>query len=468
MRAWFFSTLIISGGVLGIAQGRSSSSSSGASVIDDSGPGTDVATVTDTGTSTDGATCLDAPPASGFSNIANGAGKQGIFGEHVAMALDDKGDPMIAYVHYDANGDSDGKDSTLYFTRWDRCNGIWTAPVSIDVVGSVTGGGRQVSITRDAATGAIGVAFQHIGPPQPSLVNDTPEVWVGQSTDKGKTWTTSQLSEHNPLQEGDIHTASDPSIAMNNGKMFVAYYQGNVDCDDLDGAPADTCNGWYAEGTSASWTRSTLPNLPGGFGVEGSVNVALDSANKPAVAYLVTPFTAYNMQVAFWRPGSTVIKVTDSNNTQNDDPALAMTFDGTKPRIVAELAIVADGAAELVFDESTDGITWDAPVTLPHDNTDGVASYEAIAADGKGNLAIAARSNTGTGDGVCGAPKLSRSSDGIAWTTCGADTGKTHAATAGFFVNMAYSTDGKLVMAFELTNNQTDALGTGVALWREP
>lgn len=384
------------------------------------------------------------------------------------MALDEKGDPMVAYVHYDANGDSNGDDSTLYFTRWDRCNGVWTAPVSVDTVGSVTGKGRQVSLTRDAVTGAIGIAFQHIGPPPPTFVNNTPEVWVGQSTDKGKTWTTSQVSVHTASQEGDIHSASDPSLAMSNGKMFLAYFQNNIDCDNLDGGATDTCNGWYAEGTSAAWTRSTLPNLPGGFGLQGGVSLALDSANKPGVAYLVTPNTAYNTQVAFWRPGSAVVKVTDSNNQQNDDPALAMTFDGTKPRIVAELAVVASGGAELIFDKSTDGITWDAPVTLPHDMSDGIASYEAIAADGKGNLAVAARSSSGIGDGVCGAPKLSRSADGVTWSTCGADTAKTHAATAGYFVNAAYATDGKLVLAFELTNNQTDALGSGVALWREP
>ncbi len=420
----------------------------------------------------DGPTCLDKSPASGFSNVSSGDGKLGTYGENTAMVLDEKGDPVIAFVHHSPSGASGGDDSLLYVTRWDRCTASFTAPVVVDTVGGVgdSSGTREVAIARDASTGSYALAFQHIGPPPPGMANKTSEVWVAQSTDGGKTWAKSQLSEHDQAAEGDAHPAGTPGIAMAGGKIFVAYNQISVPCDATD-ASKGRCDGWYAEGAPGSWTRKRLPKLDGGFGLTAGepVNVAVDSAGKPAIAYLESPETAYNTQVAFWRPGDpTAVKVGDSGGKQNDSPSLSLAFDGLKPRIVAQLVVPSTGDNELLYFASDNGSTWFAPVTLPHDKGDGTGFWQSLAIDGKGNLAVSATANTGTGDGVCGAPKLSRSADGAAWTTCGEDTTKTHGATSGRFVTSAFAPDGKLVVAFELTNNQADTLGTGVALWREP
>lgn len=444
------------------SSGSSSGSTPDATSFDSASPTDDGATPTDANA------CNKTVPG-GFSTVAAAPSDDSNYGEQSTMTLDENGDPMIAFVHYSPGGDD--KASILYFTRWDRCTGTWTAPLNVDVVGAFNDNrpSRHVAIARDPMTNAIGIAFLHIGPPQPQLVNDTPQIWIATSTDGGKTFTKSQVSEHNPADEGDIHSASNPGLAMYGGQIYLAYGQDDMGCDADSGFT--TCNGVYAEGTPASWKRNALPNLPGGFGVAlgTPITVALDSAHKPAVAYLVAPETAYNTQVAFWRPGTlTAVKVTDTANAQNDAPTLAMTFEGTAPRVVGALYVAPASTEGLVFVKSADGITWDAPQTLPTDNGDPTTEFVSIASDGKGHLDVSANGGDNGSDGVCGGPKLARSADGTTWTTCGADTAKTHSGTSGLYLTSAFDPNGKLYIAFKVTDNSNDTLSRGVAMWHEP
>ena len=121
----------------------------------------------------------------------------------------------------------------------------------------------------------------------------------------------------------------------------------------------------------------------------------------------------------------------------------------------------------MFFSKSTDGTTWDAPVLLPTDNGDPESAFVSIAT-GAGKLAVSANGGNAGSDGVCGGPKLSRSTNGTDWTTCGSDTDKTHNATSGLFLTSAFDAKGKLLIAFKVTVNQTDTLPLGVALWHEP
>lgn len=434
------------------------------------GSSPDGAMPSDDGATGDASSCNKTPP-SGFTTVAAmPASDMGDYGNQATMTVDENGDPMVAFVDYGPSGSSADTDSVLYFTRWDRCTGTWTAPLNIDVVGAFSkdAPSRQVAITRDAMTNAIGIAFVHIGPPPAGFVNNTPQLWVASSTDGGKTFTKSQVSEHSQTQEGDIHSAGNPGIAMYAGTTFLAYGQNNMDCDADAGFTG--CNGVYAEGTPTAWKRSAIPNLEGGFGVNlgTPVAVALDSAHKPGVAYLVTPATMYNTQVAFWRPGTlTAVKVADTNNGQNDDPTIAMTFDGLAPRIATLLAVAPAESAGIVFIKSADGVTWDAPLLLPTDKGDPETEFVSITAS-SGKLAVSANGGNSGSAGTCGGPKVARSTNGTDWTTCGADTDKTHNATSGLYLTSAFDAAGKLLIAFKVTDNQTDTLPLGVALWHEP
>ena len=106
---------------------------------------------------------------------------------------------------------------------------------------------------------------------------------------------------------------------------------------------------------------------------------------------------------------------------------------------------------------------------MPNDHSDSSAYYESLALGPNGSFAVVSRVNAGSGDAVCGAPKIARSTDdGATWTTCGADTTKTLSGVGGPFVSAAFLPSGKLAVAFQVTPNEGDPIKSGVAIWREP
>jgi len=51
------------------------------------------------------------------------------------MELDKNGDPAMAYMVIDPNGDGDESDDTLYFVSWNRGAYAWNKPVAVAVTG---------------------------------------------------------------------------------------------------------------------------------------------------------------------------------------------------------------------------------------------------------------------------------------------------------------------------------------------
>ena len=52
------------------------------------------------------------------------------------MELDKNGDPAMAYMVIDPNGDGDESDDALYFVSWNRVAYTWNKPVVVAVAGS--------------------------------------------------------------------------------------------------------------------------------------------------------------------------------------------------------------------------------------------------------------------------------------------------------------------------------------------
>ncbi len=410
-----------------------------------------------------GATCDKAPP-SGFTTVV-APSTDGTLGIDTAVVADENDDPMIAYQWNSPGNDHD--QTAVYFTRWDRCAGAFTTPVKVDVVGAVSSSvpTRRVALAYDLATKKLAIAYEEIF--QVTGYNPSNGIFLQTSADLGATWTGKlQVSEQKP---GDIEQARGPVVVLTGGKIQIAYAQDNHACCLLAEPNCSGCAAvWYLEGDGATFTRAMVSDAAGPVQVAGStVSIAVDSAGKPALAFFQAPATGYNTTAIYWRPGSAPVKVMDSNDIQNDDPSLSLAFDGTRPRLAAHLVAETSAPYDLRVASSTDGVTWAAPVQLPRDGSQNTAWYQSLAIDSKGNAAVSAYINGGSGDNACGGPRILRSSDLKTWAACGADADKKYADIGGKYVDSYFTHENKLTMAFDGTLGD-DQSGSGVVLWREP
>lgn len=198
-----------------------------------------------------------------------------------------------------------------------------------------------------------------------------------------------------------------------------------------------------------------------------SISLAVDSAGKPGLAFFQAPPKGYTATAIYWQPGGAPVAVMDSNEIQNDDPSLSLAFDGKKPRLAAHLVAVESADYDLRFAASDDGVTWGAPVKLPRDASQYTAWYQSLAVDAKGDAAVSAYINGGSGDNKCGGPRIVRSSDLKSWTACGADADNKHPNLGGKYVDSYFTQASKLTLGFTGTLGD-DQSGSGVLLWREP
>jgi hypothetical protein len=377
-------------------------------------------------------------------------------GREVALALDDKDDPMIAYVVYDPNGDSNQSDSTLNFIRWDRAKASWKQAVVVDVVGALVTNppNRQVSLARDAATGALGIAY----------MKGEQQVWLAQSSDGGANWTKQMI-------ESNDYTMDNPVIAMRGSAIHIAYNSRFVRCSK---SYCDAVVYRTRTGATGAWQRAVVPEIPNTSGNRrfSPIGLALDSTGRPGLAYyLEFPNAAPGVDadvLAFWRPDEkTASKITDSAITPNDFPSLALAFDGVKPRVAYLLHRDKDVTSDLWFSASDDGKSWSAPVGIPRDGRDVTDWDLALALDSRGRAAIAAywHTETKSAPGQCGGPKLFRSSDLLTWSSCGIDI-RRGAGTQGRYVSASFTRADKLMIAFQ--NQINSNLSAGIFLYREP
>lgn len=379
------------------------------------------------------------------------------FGVSAAAALDQFSHPMVAGITVDPNGDSTLTDNALVFTRWSGVDGgTWEPPLTVEVVGAIdlSHPNRQVSLARDPDTGRLGLAY----------VASSGALRLGTSDDEGAHWTL-----ENATAPGG--TVSNPALGMKGGTLHLAWY---------DGAARSAAGGVkYAKRVgSGTWSEELAP-LAAGFDGDaaGPLALALDSTGKPGVALVQTTTSGPTVAIAFWRPGTaSAAKVADSQGTANaagtaQQPSVSLTFEGELPRLAWHLATPTPDA-QLWFAKASDaaGTTWATPVAMPRNglssNPEGTQWYQAVAVDGA-KVAIASNYAQVGPAQLCGGPKLSRSNDGVSFTTCAPDTLRTF-GYAGQFPSLFFHRAGKLTLLFNYEVRSNPTVGGGVVMWREP
>ena len=93
-------------------------------------------------------------------------------------------------------------------------------------------------------------------------------------------------------------------------------------------------------GDAGAFTGGFVQSASGSAGAEGhSGALAMDSAGNAGFVFYSRPDPMVTTVVLnYLKPGaSKATAVFDSQTIQNDQPTLALAFDGTKPRVVAAL-----------------------------------------------------------------------------------------------------------------------------------
>jgi hypothetical protein len=376
------------------------------------------------------------------------------FGVSVSSVGDQFGQPLIAGLIDDPNGDGDRSDTRLIFTRWDGTAKAFSPSQLIEVVGAidVSAPTRQVSIARDDVTGRIGIAY----------VKSDQSIRLAFSDDEGANFSLVTVTS-------TAAPYSNPSLALHDGVTHLAYLKGTVLT--------------YATGASSLVEHPVEGTM---LGLAGQpVSLALDSAYQPGIAAFQVRGPGAAAAVAFWRPGSMPTAIADSNGLDVSPsllrPSVALTFAGTTPHVAYHLRRTpetnTDSDPELFYAVATDGTgtSWKTPVAIPRNDT-GLGAvhstrwYEAITVDATGNIAIGANFYLHGGVTLCGGPKLARSSDGLTFQTCAPNP--TPVQFAGEWLTMWHHQPGKLTMvfAYDLPNGSRSnpLIKPGFVMWREP
>jgi hypothetical protein len=202
----------------------------------------------------------------------------------------------------------------------------------------------------------------------------------------------------------------------------------------------------------------------------------VDSAGNAGVAYFVS-VNATSADLAFWRPGGTASIVASADmldlTAAGFDPSVALAFVGTTPHLAYHLRKVADvNATELWYLKSNNtGTTWAAPVAIPRNSSSATEFhstryYEALAIEPSGRVSVAAPwSSTGTQTN-CNGPKLSRSPDGVAFTTCSPLGSPIQ--RGGDWINLWTHGPAKQTLVFHYDARTNPGIKAGIVLWQEP
>jgi hypothetical protein len=334
------------------------------------------------------------PPPTGISNAA--AVPKGTdppnYGPATAVSLDENGDPVIAFEWIDPNGDGEKSDTEILFSRWDRATYKWVASVRVAVTGPLEDQGTNpIALGCDRATGTLAM-----------LAAVGENVLYATSADHGATW----KSSTSPSSNG---TPRSVSLLVESGQVYAAV-NAESGATYLTGAISNV----------ASWKAQAIP-ANNGWKLENKTNIGIasDAAGKTGFAFAEDQQEGDRHRYVFWRPEASDPTVIVDEATA-DAPDIALTHGSGKfAALFSALLDEKDTDHSVWYSQSADGNLWSKPVKLPIDGPRTTNPPLSIAISSKGALTAAFAANGGSAPANCGAPAVSRSSDGAGWTTCG-------------------------------------------------
>ncbi|MBS1857917.1 MAG: IPT/TIG domain-containing protein [Acidobacteria bacterium] len=391
------------------------------------------------------------PPPSGFTTAApppGPAGSQitGNFGYNLSMCLDANGDPAIAYIFFDPNTDTNPSDTRIEFRSWNRAAYKWNDLVRVGGTnGDTTSAFHQtLSMAYDASISTWAIAAETIGPGDSQLLT------MFTSTD-GVTWT------RRTVASGGLR----PSLQLAGGNLYLAYVVEQAGLRYVTGKLSADPATWLTsnEVAVAGVAIARLDQTP---------SLAMDSAGNPGIAYWCDSADGSNTVLMYWRPAGSAapVKIADTKNNQLGDPAVRLVYAGLNPRVLATIPYNDADFGVVLHSVRSDngGAAWNPPVLIPPDGTSSTGWRFDLAVDSQGRGLAAYSQNSGSGDSVCGNPKVSRTSDFATWKTCDVVndpkvTGAYNPIPIG--LQVVYGGNDKLYMLW------TDG-DAGILMYREP
>jgi hypothetical protein len=381
------------------------------------------------------------PPPAGISNAA--AAPKGSdpshYGPATAVALDENGDPSIAFEWLDPNGDGDQADTEIRFTRWDRATYKWVAPVRVATTGPLM----------DQSVNPIALGFDRDSGTLAMLAAVGETVMYATSSDHGATWKNTSLPGGNGtphgvalvIRSGQVHAAI-------NAESGATYLSGPIsDPSSFKSKPIPAGAGWKVRNNA---------NVP----------IAADSAGNVGLAFYEDQEEGDGHRYVFWRPNASA-PAAIAGNAPEDTPDIALTNGENKyASIFAAQLDTNDTDHTVWYSQSTDGNSWSKPIKLPIDGPRSTNPPLGVASSYKGALTTAFGANSGTGAAVCGSPAVSRSTDGTAWSTCG--LGKAAGADFGAQPATLHVIEAPNDKAYVVWQETAESkYGPGVLVWHE-
>ncbi len=363
------------------------------------------------------------------------------YGTASAIALDENGDPIIAFEWVDPNGDADNSDSDVRFVRWNRATRKWLPPVQTQVVGDIQTQNRHpISIACDRKAGLFAI----VSP----VVEKGASVLV--SKDGGATWSGTPIS-------GIGATVTSTAIAITDGTAHVVLASPESGAFYLTG-PIDNIS---------SWKREPLPVASGWKqALEANIGLAIDGSGKPVIAWYEEQDGGDGRRFQVWKPGGAVSTAIETKRSA-DSPDLAIATGGGKTGLLFETPLdEKDEDHGVWYTQSADASSWSKPAKLPIDGPRTTNPPLDVAIDSHGRIAAVFSANSGSDTTTCNYPVLSRSSDGTSWKTCGpgkAEGGDFSPQPANLHVIEA-SNDKAYILWQEQSDNK---FHEGMLLWHE-
>ena len=334
------------------------------------------------------------PPPAGVSNasaVPKGTDPPN-YGPATAVALDENGDPAIAFEWIDPNGDGDKSDSEIRFVRWDRATYKWAPSVRVATTGPMEDQNvNPIALACDRATGTLAI-----------LAAVGEGLLYATSGDHGATWKSASLPSSNATPHAvALMIGSGQAYAAVNAESGAAYFAGPIsDATSWKSQPIPAGDGWKLRNNT---------NIP----------LAKDASGKIALAFYEDQQEGDVHRYAFWHPESSAPAAIITTPSV-DSPAIALTYGASSfASIFAALIDSNDADHTVWYSQSTDGSSWSKPVKLPIDGPRSTNPPLSIAISSKAALTAAFGANSGSGASKCGAPTVARSTDGSNWTACG-------------------------------------------------